>query len=106
VQETLSKLKGTIKQLQKLFFERNQLNLVLYKLIKGAVVDVVGKSEGSIEIELTSLGNIEHIIQKFLSSVTSSKGQPERTSGFFKGLIKGNNTYKKLLKFWLSIYRW
>ncbi len=105
VDESIAKQRGSIKQLQNLFYTRNRLNLELYKLIGSAVADVVSKSEKSLEIELTSLSNIDNIVKRFVSSVTSSKGQPDRTAAFFLNLLRGNNTYKQLLKFWLSIYR-
>lgn len=103
--ETLETEKGTRKQLQKLFHQRHQLNLTLYKLISGAVSEIASKSEGTLEIELTELKNIQTIIEYFLEQVTGSKGQPARTQAFFETLMKGQMTYKQLLKFWFSIYR-
>lgn len=103
--ETLESEKGTRKNLQKLFYQRHQLNISLYNLINGAVSEIAGKSEGSLEIELTPLENIEHIVSDFLKQVTGSKGQPIRTQAFFDTLLKGEKTYKVLLKFWFSIYK-
>ena len=103
--ETLESEKGTRKQLQKLFYQRHQLNLNLYKLIRSAVSEIAGKSEGTLEIELTALENIQDIVDSFLSQVTGSKGQPARTQAFFDTLKKGQKTYKQLLKFWFSIYK-
>lgn len=103
--ETLESEKGTRKSLQKLFYQRHQLNISLYNLINGAVSEIAGKSEGSLEIELTPLENIEHIVTDFLAQVTGSKGQPTRTQTFFDTLLKGEKTYKELLKFWFSIYK-
>jgi len=102
---TLESEKGTRKSLQKLFYQRHQLNISLYNLINGAVSEIAGKSEGSLEIELTPLENIEHIVTDFLVQVTGSKGQPTRTRTFFDTLIKGEKTYRELLKFWFSIYK-
>jgi type III restriction enzyme len=103
--ETLESEKGTRKSLQKLFYQRHQLNIKLYNLINDAVSEIAGKSEGSLEIELTPLENIEHIVSDFLAQVTGSKGQPARTQAFFDTLLKGEKTYKELLKFWFSIYK-
>ncbi len=103
--ETLESEKGTRKNLQKLYYQRHQLNISLYTLINSAVSEIVSKSEGSLEIELTPLENIEHIINDFLAQVTGSKGQPTRTQAFFDTLVKGEKTYKELLKFWFSIYK-
>lgn len=105
VLETLESEKGTRKHLQKLFYQRHQLNVGLYNLINSAVSEIAGKSEGSLEIELTPLENIEHIVSGFLKQVTGSKGQPVRTQAFFDTLVKGEKTYKELLKFWLCIYK-
>jgi chromosome segregation protein len=102
---TLESEKGTRKSLQKLFYQRHQINISLYNLINGAVSEIAGKSEGSLEIELTPLENIEHIVTDFLAQVTGSKGQPARTQSFFDTLLKGEKTYKELLKFWFSIYK-
>jgi len=103
--EGLDSEKGTRRSLQKLFYQRHQLNVSLYKLINSAVSEIAGKSEGSLEIELTPLENIEHIVQGFLEQVTGSKGQPTRTQNFFQTLLKGEKTYKELLKYWYSIYK-
>lgn len=102
--ETLESEKGTRKDLQKLFHQRNQLNINLYNLINSAVSEIAGKSEGTLEIELTELENIQDITSNFLKQVTGSKGQPQRTQLFFGTLTKGKLTYKELLKFWFSIY--
>ena len=102
---TLESEKDTRKSLQKLFYQRHQLNIGLYNLINGAVSEIAGKSEGSLEIELTPLENIEHILKDFLVHVTGSKGQPARTQNFFDTLLKGEKTYKELLKFLFSIYK-
>lgn len=103
--ETLESEKGTRKNLQKLFFQRHQLNISLCNLINGAVSEIAGKSERSLEIELTPLENIEQIVTHFLAQVTGSKGQPTRTKAFFNTLLKGEKTYKELLKLWFSIYK-
>jgi chromosome segregation protein len=103
--QTLELEKGTRRNLQRLFYERNQLNITLYNLINGAVSEIVVKSEGTLEIKLTPLENISSIVEDFIGSVTGSKGQPQRTSAFFENLKKGKHTYKKLLKLWVSIYR-
>lgn len=103
--ETLDLEKGTKKQLQRLFFNRNTLNEELYKKINSAVSDIVNKSEGSLEIHLNELENIDEIFELFQKEVTSSKGQPQRTQAFFNILKKGNLTYKYLLKLWLAIYK-
>lgn len=105
VLETLESEKGTRKKLQVLFYQRHQLNLGLYELIKSAVSEIAGKSEGTLEIELTDLENIDNIVVNFIKQITSTKGQPDRTQAFFHTLIKGKKTYKELLKFWLSIYK-
>ena len=97
--------KGVRKELNQLFFKRNQLNKNLYLLLKTAVDDIVAKSERTLEINLSSLNNIKYIISSFIESVTGSKGQPQRTQAFFQGLLGDHNTYKNLLKFWLSLYR-
>jgi type III restriction enzyme len=103
--ETLETEKGTRKNLQKLFYQRNQLNISLYNLINGAVSEIADKSEGTLEIALRPLENMEHIVSGFLKQVTGSKGQPTRTQAFFDKLLKGEKTYKELLKFWFSIYK-
>lgn len=102
---TLEREKGVRKELQKLFYQRNQLNIGLFDLINSAVSDIASKSEGTLEIELTNLENTDLIIDDFLKQVTGSKGQPVRTQAFFKTLSKGMHTYKELMKFWFSIYR-
>jgi chromosome segregation protein len=102
---TLESEKGTRKNLQKLYYQRHHLNISLYTLINSAVSEIASKSEGSLEIELTPLENIEHIVKDFLAQVTGSKGQPIRTQAFFDTLVKGVKTYKELLKFWFSIYK-
>jgi type III restriction enzyme len=103
--ETLESEKGVRRNLQKLFYQRHKLNISLQTLINSAVSEICSKSEGSLEIELTPLDNIEHIIKDFLAKVTGSKGQPARTQSFFQTLLKGENTYKELLKLWFSIYK-
>ena len=105
VLETLESEKDTRKSLQKLFYQRHQLNISLYNLINSAVSEIAGESEGSLEIELTPLENIKHIVADFLAQVTGSKGQPARTQAFFDTLLKGEKTYRELLKFWFSIYK-
>ncbi|WCT14422.1 TrlF family AAA-like ATPase [Mucilaginibacter jinjuensis] len=97
--------KGVQKELNQLFFARNELNKSLYILFKKAVDDIASKSERTLEIKLSTLTNIEDILGSFIENVTGSKGQPQRTQAFFQGLLNGNNTYKNLLKFWLSLYK-
>ena len=88
--ETLESEKGTKKKLQVLFYQRHQLNLGLYGLIKSAVSEIAGKSEGTLEIELTDLENIDNIVVNFIRQITSTKGQPDRTQAFFHTLININ----------------
>lgn len=103
--QTLESEKGTRKNLQRLFYLRNELNFNLYNLINGAVSEIVSKSEGTLEIKLTELENIENIVAAFIHVVTGSKGQPQRTNVFFNTLKKGKHTYKQLLKLWFAIYK-
>jgi len=103
--ETLESERGTRKKLQKLFYQRNQLNINLFNVIDSAVSDIASKSEGTLEIKLTELENIESIKNNFINKVTGSKGQPQRTQAFFDTLMKGTKTYRNLLKFWYSIYK-
>jgi chromosome segregation protein len=103
--ETLESEKGLKKKLQSLFYQRNQLNINLWEIINGSVLETAGRSENTLEIELSPLDNIQSNIDSFLSKVTGSKGQPQRTQVFFETLKKGNFTYKELLKFYFSIYK-
>ncbi len=105
IEASIEKNKTVSKDIRELYHWRNQKNFHNWQMVKSAKLIVAGKSDGSLQIELSYLSKIDHIVKKFIEDVTGSKGQPERTSSFFNELCNGNLTYKNLLKFWLCLFQ-
>lgn len=104
IEATIEKNKSVAQKLRRLYHWRNQKNITNWQMVNVAKSNVVDKSDGTLQIELSLLSKIDHIIQKFIDDVTGSKGQSERTLSFFNELKNDNHTYKKLLKFWLCLF--
>lgn len=105
IQSIIDKNKTITGKLWRLYHWRNRKNIENWEMVKVAKSAIVEKSDGTLQIELSSLSEIDHIVQKFIEHVTGSKGQPERTKMFFYDMKDGDRTYKNLLKFWLCLFR-